>query len=83
MKYNAVVSMAEIGTFTTFKDAFKAIYDKLLELMGQGPLSEVGLFEATWVEEVDANNLRKVRMFAEARDAAVDFGWLVDGKWVA
>ena len=78
MKYTVKVNLEEIGVFSTYRLAVKALWDKVGEEIEAGRMSLQGLETCTWIEE-DGLWLKD---FYTARDEAIDNGWAVDGKWV-
>lgn len=73
--YTATFCLRDLGSFPTFKEAFKAVYDAI---MGAPSLNDQ-LFETVWIKGPEDTT---PVMFYEARDMAVDEGWLVRGQWV-
>ena len=78
--FKAVYSLKEIGSFETFKEAFKALYDIVQAELGKVTLSWQILEAATWIENT-SQMINLPVLFFDARDIACDKGWLVNGKW--
>jgi len=76
-KYEAVCFMETLGTFETFKDAFKAIYDKIKASVG---LSWQALETTVWIQNTADGTAPT--FFYEARDKMCHEGFLKDGIWV-
>ena len=76
--FEATYQLKSLGSFLTFAEAFKAIYDAI-RLDKQ--LSWQVLETTTWIESDAALCISPI-MFYEARDRMCKEGYLVDGKWV-
>lgn len=75
MKWNAVYNLEEIGCFSTFKEAFMAIYHAIKK----EPVLSVQLLEtAAWIM-ADGQNAHPI-YFYDAKDLACEMGILVNGK---
>jgi len=68
--------MKELGVFKTFKEAFKCIYDSLINDM-----PTIMILEQT--VNITTKDRKCYYGFYDSRDIACDAGWLVDGRWVA
>jgi len=77
--YKAVYNLAELGTFDTFKEAFKAIFDELKKAIdNKEPILLQNLETTIWVENL---NTKTPTFFYESRDLAFVEGWIVGGEW--
>ena len=89
--YTAVFNLKALGTYVTMKAAFERLYDEIQKAISARTLTEMGLWECSWIEvftqragthdEVFTPGGRRCIPFHEARDNAVEYGWLVGGKW--
>jgi hypothetical protein len=77
MRYDAVYELKSLGLFSTFAEAFKAIYD---EIKKSSVISWQILEIATWITNEDSGGAPI--SFYDARDIMCEIGYLVDGKWV-
>ena len=75
--FEATYQLKSLGKFSTFAEAFKAIYDAV---KSDEQLSWQILESTTWIESDEAPS--RPTMFYEARDRMCQEGYLVNGKWV-
>ena len=78
--FETTVGMKVVGEFDTFKLAFKALYESVMELVKGGCALQI-LETTVWIVDNDMETPIPV-MFYDARDHACEQGWLVDGKLV-
>lgn len=77
--YTAIFCMEDIGTFGTFAEAFKVLYDVIKEnLASENRIGWMELETAVWVKTPEGQPI----YFPEARDRMCKEGFLVNGKWV-
>ena len=76
--FEATYQLKSLGKFSTFAEAFKAIYDAV---KSDEQLSWQILESTTWIES-DAALCVLPTMFYEAKDRMCKEGYLVNGKWV-
>lgn len=77
MKYEAIYSLKSLGLFSTFVEAFKAIYVETKK----SPSIDWQILETTvWIINKKGSN--SPIFFYDARDIMCEMGYLVDGKWV-
>ena len=77
--FTAVFAMETVGSYNTFPEAFKVIYDKITLLFSEGKKLSWQVLETTvWIETPEQIPV----YFPEARDRMCQVGYLVNGKWV-
>lgn len=77
--WEVVVSLETKGTFPTFREAFKSLYDEVTKMILEEKMSIMCLEQATWITTSSGCPLP----FYKARDLAISEGLLKDGKLVA
>ena len=74
--YKLVYELKSLGTFETFSEAFKVIYNAIKK---EKVLSWQMLETTIWIEQIGTPFIYP---FYEARDMMCRMGFLVNGKWV-